>query len=304
MSTLTQVILCGMVVGTGVALLLRELIPSPPRLSAALERLSPPTPDEFATRFRAPTAEPSTELRDRFGRYLESRLDRYRFLAAPRRDLALMDQDVPRFYTEKATAAAIGLAIPASLTVLLPLLGLPLPTTLPVGLGLLLAAGLWFLPDLKVRAAAAERREEFAYAAVAYVRLVAVNRRASKGLVESMEAAGKVSDSWMFQRINEELAMARWSRRTPWDALQSLGERLGVPQLRAIADIVRLAPSSDTGLTDNLMAHAASLRDELNTAEHQKAIAAATRLTLPVTGLLGVLFLILGYPAAAAILGG
>lgn len=303
MSTLTQMILCGMLVGTGAALLLREIVPAPPRLNAALERLSPPTPEEFASRMRTPAAEPSTQLGDRIGRYLESRLDRYTFLAAPRRDLALMDQDVPRFYTEKATAAAIGLAFPATLTILLPVIGLPVPPSLPMAAGLVLAGAMWFLPDAKVRAAATERREEFAYAAVAYVRLVAVNRRASKGLVESMEAAAKVSDSWMFQRINEELTIARWSRRTPWDALQSLGERLGVPQLRAIADIVRQAPNSDAGLTDNLMAHAASLRDDLNTTEHQRAIAAATRLTLPKTGLLGVLILLLGYPAAVVLLG-
>lgn len=297
------VIVCGMLVGAGVSLLMLQLLPAPPRLSSALDRLSPPTPDEFATRFRATDVDVPTDLGDRFGRYLESRLDRYALLAAPRRDLALMDQAVPGFYAEKAAAAGIGLAIPTSLTVLLPLLGFPVPPAIPVAFGLALAAAMWFAPDVKVRGDAAKRREEFAYAAVAYVRLVAVNRRASKGLVESMEAAARVSDSWMFQRINEELAMARWSRRTPWDALQSLGERLGVPQLRAIADIVRLAPSSDTGLTDNLLAHAASLRDELNTAEHQHAIEAATRLVLPVTGLLGVLFLIVGYPAAAAVLG-
>ena len=56
-----------------------------------------------------------------------------------------------------------------------------------------------------------------------------------------MEAAALVGDSWVFTRLSEELTRSRWSGQPPWDALHTLADELGLPELEDFADIMRLS---------------------------------------------------------------
>ena len=159
------------------------------------------------------------------------------------------------------------------------------------GIGLAFGAFAWFVPDLAVRDKAKVSREDFAYAAVSYLRLVAIASRAGLGLVASLDSAAHKSDSWMFLRIREELRLARWSGETSWDALERLAGRTRVPELKEVADIIRLANDSGASVSDNLLARAASMRDRLLTREQTAANAATSSMGIPLAAL-AVLFLI------------
>lgn len=95
----------------------------------------------------------------------------------------------------------------------------------------------------------------------------------------------------MFLRIREELRLARWSGETSWDALERLAGRTRVPELKEVADIIRLANDSGASVSDNLLARAASMRDRLLTREQTAANAATSSMGIPLAAL-AVLFLI------------
>ena len=159
----------------------------------------------------------------------------------------------------------------------------------------------WFAPDAQVRTQAKARRADFSYAAVSYLRLVAIQRQSGLGVVTSLDTAAEVSGAWMFRRIAEEMRLARWSGTPAWDALARLAGRLGVSELQEVADIVRLS-AAGAGITDNLMARATSMRDRLLNAERAEADSATTSMTLPLMLLVGLLLVTLMIPTGAALL--
>lgn len=308
--SLLPVLACGMAAGLGLFLVLREFVPSRPRLDVAIANLTPADPRRL--RRDTPALQPPRG-RQRLGALIQTRLGTVPGFTAPVKDLTLIAavqrrgaaaeaQAVRGFYTDKVTAAGIGLVMPAAAGAVLAAAGLALPVVIPAGLALVLAAAFWFLPDVSVRAQAAQARTDFAYAVVSYLRLVAIRRLGSSGLVPSMEDAAQLSDAWMFQRIREELLLARWSKRPPWDALTALADRLDVPELREVAEITRQAGTSGANITGSLMARAASMRDRLISAEHVEAVKATTAMKAPVGALFSLFALALIYPAAMAIL--
>lgn len=290
-------IAAGMLAGLGLFLAIRALIPNAPRLDAALANL---TPDPIQVR-RAPVAAPRRSVSEQAGTYLEHRLADIPFFAPPRADLELIGKSVSSYYVDKTMTAGIGLALPAFIGLFLQLL-LGFPLIFPAIIGLALAAVMWFAPDADIKSKAAKRRTDFAYAVVSYIRLVAIQRLGQAGLVASMEDAARTSDAWMFARIREELQLALLVKRPPWDALAELSERIGVPELKEVADITRLAGESGASISGSLMARAASMRDRLLSAEHVEAVKASAGLTVPMS-LLGLLFVIaLIFPAFMTIL--
>ena len=290
-------IAAGMLAGLGLFLVIRALTPSAPRLDTALANLAP---DPIRAR-RAVAPTPQVSLTQRAGTYLEHRLADIPFFAPPRADLELIGKPVSSYYLDKAATAMIGLALPAFIGLILQLL-LGFPLVIPAIASLALGALMWFAPDADVKTKAAQRRTDFAYAVVSYIRLVAIQRLGQAGLVAAMEDAARTSDAWMFLRIREELQLALLVKRPPWDALADLAERIGVPELKEVADITRLAGESGASISGSLMARAASMRDRLLSAEHVEAVKASAGLTVPMS-MLGLLFVVaLIFPAFMTIL--
>lgn len=283
MSPLVLAMLLSAVTGIGVTLVLAGLTPSSPALDAAVARLRPDTlrPERGRT-----TRSSELTRTERLGSWALARTERYTFLRAPEADLELLQIPVEVHYGKKVIATFASLL---ACTFLPMLLGLGF--VIPFGIGVLFAAFAWFVPDLSVRDRAKDSREDFAYASVSYLRLVAIARRAGLGLVASLDSAAHKSDSWMFLRIREELRLARWAGETSWDALERLAARTGVPELKEVADILRLANDSGASVSDNLLARAASMRDRLLTREQTAANAATSSMGIPLAAL-AVLFLI------------
>src|SRR4051812_41938082 len=100
----------GAITGLGVALLVREALPAPPDLRAALERLDAPA--------HIPAAK--TTVAGRVAARLATRA------RLPRRDLDLLQKSAERFVLEKLVGVLAGLALPAAFGGVALLLGIGL----------------------------------------------------------------------------------------------------------------------------------------------------------------------------------
>lgn len=291
------IIALGALAGTGLFLIVRELVPSQPRLDHALARLAPSNLTLTAT---TPTEAPRG--RERLGAWIERTLAGRTGFTTPTRDLELLGRTARNWWADKALCALAGLLIPTLLIATAEVAALPIPLILPAGLALILAVAFWFLPDLQARTEATEARQEFARAAVAYLQLVAIQRAATGGTTDVMMSAAEVSDAWMFTRIRQHLTRAQWAHIPAWDGLAELGTTIAVPELEEVADIMRLAGEQDASVYETLLARSASLRGKLLSAEHTKATAATASMFVPAALLIAVLLAALAYPAILLIL--
>ena len=282
---LQLMVLAGGLLGLGVALLVIRLVPAQPDLADALERLTPSRP--------APSA--NTQAvggREKLGLWAMRALPPGLWVRTPRRELALLRIPLARFYGEKLTFAGLGLVIAPLLGWFFDLLGLGFPVPVPAIGSLGLAAVMFFLPNYNAVDDARRARLEFTRALGAYIDLVALERNNGAGVRQSMEAAARIGDSWVFTRLGEELTRSRWSGVPPWDALHALADELGLPELDDFADIMRLSGEEGASVYANLRARSAAMRTAMLNDEITEANAVGERMTIP-GSLLGVIFMAL-----------
>jgi hypothetical protein len=272
------VIVAGALGGLGIFLVVRELMPAPARLDAALARLdSAPIPGRGA----------SVPLR--LARHISAELP---WLPAPAADLALLGQDRDTWIASKITCGLLGLAVPPVLVELMALGGVGVSWQVPAIASLACGAALFFAPDVVTRVNAAERRTDFRHALTSYLDLVALERGAGAGPTEALEAAADIGGGWAFGRIAAALDAARRSGDAPWTALARLARETGVSELADLADIAEVAGHEGAKILDTLAARAASMRGQAQAAERAKAGARSTTMVIPIA-LLGVGFLVL-----------
>ena len=282
----TAAVLAGALFGLGLALIVAWLMPAQPDLGAALDRLDP----SHARGLRIDPAAGS-DLTDRVGVWLLRQLPT-RLARTPAADLAVLGVPPARHLGQRAAFFGVGLVFPSLFTALVWAFGWRLPFGVPVLAGLVMGAGLSVVPVVEARRRAGVARAEFTRAVGAYTDLTALERQAGAGSTQAMESAAAVGDSWVFVRIREELARARWAGRAPWDALTDLGTDLQVPALSDLADIMRMSGEQGVAVCDALRARAASSRDAVLAADHARANQASEGLAMPVAAL-GIVFLIL-----------
>lgn len=284
---LQLMILAGALVGLGLALLVARILPAEPDLGDALARLTP-THSRAATR----AAAPPRNSRERLGLWAIRALPPAVWVRTPTRELALLRIPLARFYGDKIVYALLGLVIPPLLTFFFTLLGLGFPIAIPAVASPGLAAAMFFLPNYNAVDDAKKARLEFTRALGAYIDLVALERNNGSGVRQSMEAAAEVADSWVFTRLSEELTRSRWSGLPPWDALHTLAEELGLPDLDDFADIMRLSGEEGASVYANLRARSAAMRTAMLNDELTEANAVGERMSIP-GSLLGVIFMAL-----------
>ncbi|MEW1913823.1 hypothetical protein AB0442_36260 [Kitasatospora sp. NPDC085895] len=288
-------VLAGAVLGIGVALLLRELVPAPPDLGAALQRIegTEPAPRTDRTGDDVPWWERAGQAAaERFAAHLR----------LPLQNLDLTGQSPGEFVATKAALAVGGLLLPSLIVAILVLGGWDLGFTLPAAAGPLVAAGGWFLPDLALRDRAKRAREEAMSAVAAYMELAAMERLSDAGAQDSLERPAEIGDGWAFRRIQEALLRARLDREPPWDGLRTLGRQIGVPAMEDIADIVSMSGRDGAAIYDTLRARADSIGSELAAAEQARANAATESTAVPLTLLSMVLMVFFAFPAMIRVL--
>ncbi|MGB8385499.1 MAG: hypothetical protein WCG47_30385, partial [Dermatophilaceae bacterium] len=224
-------------------------------------------------------------------------------LGAAEADLAILGRRRAELAVTKigwATGAAL---TPALFTAVLSAAGLRLPFTVPVLATLALAVLAWINPSRQLAEDAAKARAEFRAALAAFLALVGLERKARGSPAEALEEASRVSGARPFRLIHTQVLRAELAAEAPWDALRTLGQRIGVQELVNLADIVSTA-ADGAAIFDTLMAEARSLRHADVTAEQTRALLATERLTLPTVCLFICFATLLVYPAAARLVGG
>jgi hypothetical protein len=274
----------GVLCGLGIFVVVREIVPAPTRLDAALARLDPGTAQDWAAS-PAPRAPRAGWLARRIAAELP-------WLPVPAADLALLGKDRESWIASKVACGLLGLVFPALLAGLAMLAGTSLPWTFSLLASLAFGAALFFAPDLVTRVNAAERRTDFRHALTSYLDLVALERGAGAGPTEALEAAAEIGDGWAFQRISGALAAARRSGAAPWTALARLAQETGISELADVADIAEVAGHEGAKILETLTARAASMRAQALANDRARAGARSTTMVVPIA-LLGAGFLLL-----------
>ncbi|MGW4896665.1 hypothetical protein ACWEQL_31070 [Kitasatospora sp. NPDC004240] len=280
-------VLAGALAAGGLAWLISELRPAPPDLGQALDRLH-----------RTPSGrEPDPDERPRwFDRVGEQSLG-LRGVRIPHRELSLIGRSPARFMAHKLLFAVIGLMLPAYLTVVALLIEVDLPVALPLVVGPVLAALLWFVPDGIVRGEAKEARTEYLHGIAAYLELVAMERAADCGPAEALRRAASVGRGTVFRRIRDSLERAETDRLPPWDGLETLAAELGLTPLQDVADIMRLSGTDGAAVYDTLRARAKGLRGELLAEDLARANTDSERMVAPGAALTLLMTVLIIFPA-------
>lgn len=249
--TLALVAACGMLVGGGIWAIAAALVWQPVRLSDALGRLDG-VEAETVTSDR-----PSTRS-DRLGAWA------YRTIPLPlsARQLQLLHlrgRSIPDFYADKVVWGILGLATPAVIGAAFAVF-VGLGWTMPVAASLAGGVAGFFVPDLQLRRAGADVRADAGEALFTFFDLVTLERLANQSATQSLHAAAALSDGILFRQIRTALERARLEQRAPYAELRRLADDLDLPELRDIADVMRL-DEQGAALAGVLRARVKELRD-------------------------------------------
>ncbi len=278
----------GMLVAAGLVLVAAVLRPAAPNLTAAMAQLS-----------AAPVAEwPASQARERPRSWLPvavlKAVDSY--VGVSDADLAILEMSRAQLAARAASGAAVGVLMPVAVSTLFALAGKEPSLVVPAGFTVALAITLWMLPIRETRQKAARARREFGTALRSFLSLVAQERAARGSPAEALEESSRPWRSWPFQLIHDEVLRAELGGEPPWQALGALGNRIGVGELRGLADIVSTA-ADGAAVFDTLLAEARSLRHAEMAAQQARANATSERLVQPLALLaIGFLLLVLTPP--------
>lgn len=282
--------------GLAATLIMQPLLPSRPRLGAALDRLRP---DAQAPISEAVGDRPSRQARLEvaIGRWALRRLPAGRFLALDPRHLAVTGTDGARLTGQRLFGMGAGLLLMPILTLAQVRAGTGV-TNAPVAASLLLAAAGFMVPSLLLRQRARAAQLAMAQAAVAFMQVSAIARAGGAGIVDTVGAAAEAFDTPAYLRLRDVLELARWSGQPAWQALQEEGERIGVPEISEVGDLLRLANSTETGahIYQTLRARARSLRQSLLAREIQRERGRTVLLTLAAGGMVTLFIIGIMFP--------
>ncbi|MDR0990687.1 MAG: type II secretion system F family protein [Propionibacteriaceae bacterium] len=288
-ATLQWSLVAGGLFGAGIALIVAWLVPNRPQLAAFLDELSAPTQPGGESRRERPS-----DWLDRLGRRLMRLVPQ---LTLPIADLDLLRVPPQIYLARRFVSGALGFGLVTMVTAVLVALGYRPPILIPVAVSLGLGLVASLLPGLSVKQRAAARRDEFSFAFGAYVDLVATEHHSGSGTRQAMEVAATGGDSWMFERLAEELRRSRLTGQSPWDALERLGDRIGLADLADFAAVMRLSGEEGGAIYETLRARAATMRQTRLAKEVAEANQTGERISA-VTALLAIVFLFLvGAPA-------
>ena len=283
-----------LVIGTGVAVagaggaLLALARPTPPALDKVLEQLNgESTPVQAST---APSFLP---------RFLTDPARNY--LGVAEQDLALLAIDRDQLAARKIIGALLGLSVLPLYNGILWLGGEAADWSFPAAVALLLALLGWRYPSRQLSARADRARAQFTAALTTFTSLVALERISRGSPVEALEAAARVSDAWSFRLLHREIVRAELAGTPPWDALDAIGQRIGVEELSNMARVVKSSADSGAAVFKSLLAEARSLRAAKLAEQHRRAGAVSEQLTIPISLIAAAFIALYFIPALMAI---
>lgn len=258
----------GMLVALGVLLALLAFRPQYVRLDDALASLGTVEP--------VPAPEAAAPRDERLGAWW---LRRRRVVPDQRmrRTLELRGRTLGRHYSLKL-GWAIGLFVaPLTLGVVASLLGQD--ASVPLIAGLVGGVVGFLLPDLMLRMESDNLTTDATESLLTYFDLVTLERMANQSATQSLHAAAQISDNTVFVQIRGALERSRLEQRMPFGELTALGQRLEVPALVDLADVMRL-DESGAALSSTLRARVRELRDAHLTELKMQATQVSERMTV------------------------
>ncbi|WP_430788118.1 type II secretion system F family protein [Actinoplanes sp. G11-F43] len=286
---MTALILIGAGVGAGLMLLISAVVPARPPLAYAIETL----------RHRPP---PALYGRQRWQQLLGSPLQH---LGLPRervrKDLAVLERDPHEFLAGQVGLAALGLLAPPATVAGLNVIGAGIGWTVPLWLGLALAAGAFVVGELSVHEEAEQRRLLMRHTLAALLDIVPPALAAGAGIEQALTDASSIAEGWAARRIRQALTTARVSRQPIWQPLRELGEQTGVVQLEQLASTLQLAAGEGTRIREALQQRGEALADRITADMEADAESATERMSVPLMALTSIFLLFLIYPAIASI---
>jgi Flp pilus assembly protein TadB len=303
---MTYEVLAGALVGLGVFLLIRALVPSKPDPVSAVARIDAMRQRQAAF---APAAEQvplrgTEKLKHDLGIQLDEFYRRQGWnIRSLRADLAMVDRSVEDFLATKVLLAAFGAVFAPLFFAGLWAVGIHLAVALPVWLALLLGVVCFLLPDLEVKSLADKRRRDFRRVLGSYLDLVALNLTGGRGLPEALMTAAEVSDSWALRRIRNTLTDARVMGVSQWTALSRLGDELNIAELKDLGSALALVAEDGAKIRDSLSARAETMRHrELSEIEGQAGAKSQSMLVAQMLIAAGFMVFLM-YPAIARVMG-
>ncbi|WP_040159286.1 hypothetical protein [Nigerium massiliense] len=259
----------GMVIAFGIVLAILAFRPLPPRLDDALAALADSGP--------AATEPEEVPTDERVGAWWLHRRGGRVSVALARR-LQLKGISVTRFYSDKLIYAAGGFFLPLLLGVLAALTG-EREVMIPAVASIVGAAVGFFLPDLRLRQDAPNISADATESVLTFYDLVTLERMANQSATQSLHAAAALSDTAVFSTIRGSLERARLEQRMPFGDLKDLGQRMELPALVDLAEVMRL-DETGASLSGTLRARVKELRDAHLTAMKMAANDASERMTV------------------------
>jgi tight adherence protein C len=275
--TFLLVLLAGVLVAGGVVSLVLASVRSTPRLADALSRA-----DGDSRLDGSLTAEigPTHSRSERLGAFL------YRRSPLPvtdrqQQNLRLQGKSIAEFYSDKAVMAIVGAVMPA---VLFFALGQIAGTvwSAPVIAALVGALVGFFAPDLLLLRATKAARSGAVEALLVYIDLVTLERLANASATQALQNAANISEVAIFTQIRTALERAQLEQQSPYAELRRLAERVNLPELADIADVMQL-DETGAALSGALRARVRELRDAHLTQQQMQASATAEGMTLYMT---------------------
>ncbi|GAA4731679.1 type II secretion system F family protein [Phytohabitans rumicis] len=286
---MNALIVIGAGLGAAVAALVAALAPARTTLAQTLAAL------------HGPPLQPSTG-RQRFRRSLTAPLTR---AGLPRpqtlRDLAVLDRDPHAFLAGQLGLAGLGLLAPTATVAVVNLMGAGIGWSVPIWLGLVVAAGGYLLSEVSVHEEAEQRRRLIRHTLAALLDIVPPALAAGAGIEQALTDTSEIASGWAARRIRRTLATARLTRQPIWQALGQLGQDTGVIELEQLAGTLQLASDEGTRIREALTARGQALSQRLAAELEAQAEAATERMSIPLMALTSVFLLFLVYPAMAAL---
>ena len=152
----------------------------------------------------------------------------------------------------------------------------------------------FFVPDLLLRRQARATRSNAVEALLVYIDLVTLERLANASATQALQQAAELSDAPLFLQIRTALERARLEQQPPYGELRRLADRLDLPELNDVADVMQL-DETGAALSGTLRARVKELRDAHLTKEQLQASAAAEGMTIYMTLpalIFGLIFLV------------
>lgn len=286
--TISLVLLTGVLFALGLTCVVVTLVPSAPRLDAALERIS----GDGAGLERRLDLGSVTSPSERLGAFLY-RVSPVALSESRRRSLRLQDKSIAELYADKAVMAIIGAVLPALVGVVLAVLTGQLyawPALVSVA-GAVLG---FFVPDLLLGRATNAVRSGAVDALLVYIDLVTLERLTNASATQALHNAAGLSEVSLFVQIRTALERARLEQQSPYAELRRLADQLRLPELHDLADVMQL-DETGAALSGALRARVRELRDAHMTQEQIKASAAAEGMTIYMTipaMIFGLIFLV------------